>query len=53
MAPDAPVLREDLQGKNKGAHGDRKHHNHVFNWETGDKAGPTPRSATRMSPSRS
>ena len=39
MAPDAPVLREDLQGKTKGAHGDRKHHNHVFNWEIGDKSG--------------
>src|SRR5215472_3938207 len=25
MAPDAPVLREDLQGKADGAHGKRKH----------------------------
>src|ERR1700693_1116705 len=33
MAPDAPVLREDLAGKTEGAHGKRKHHNHVFNWE--------------------
>src|SRR5262247_2719968 len=27
MAPDAPVLREDLAGKTSGAHGPRKHHN--------------------------
>jgi aerobic carbon-monoxide dehydrogenase large subunit len=38
MAPDAPVLREDLAGKTEGAHGKRKHHNHVFNWEIGDKS---------------
>ena len=31
--------REDLQGKTKGAHGERKHHNHVFSWEIGDKSG--------------
>jgi carbon-monoxide dehydrogenase large subunit len=39
MAPDAPVLREDLAGKTAGAHGPRKHHNHVFEWSVGDKAG--------------
>lgn len=39
MAPDAPVLREDLQGKASGAHGPRKHHNHIFTWEVGDAAG--------------
>ena len=38
MAPDAPVIREDLQGKNSGAHGPRKHHNHIFAWEAGSKA---------------
>ncbi len=38
MAPDAPVLREDLKGKTEGAHGKRKHHNHIFTWESGDKA---------------
>ena len=38
MAPDAPVLREDLEGKTEGAHGPRKHHNHIFTWEAGDKA---------------
>src|SRR3981189_1708374 len=37
MAPDAPVLREDLAGKTEGAHGARKHHNHVFTWQMGDK----------------
>jgi carbon-monoxide dehydrogenase large subunit len=39
MAPDAPVLREDLAGKTSGAHGPRKHHNHIFEWSVGDKAG--------------
>jgi len=39
MADDAPVLREDLAGKSVGAHGARKHHNHIFTWEIGDKAG--------------
>ena len=38
MAPDAPVLREDLKDKMEGAHGTRKHHNHIFTWEAGDKA---------------
>jgi len=33
----APVLREDLEGKTAGAHGARKHHNHIFTWEVGDK----------------
>src|SRR6476619_1950294 len=37
MAPDAPVLREDLAGKTEGAHGSREHHNHVFTWQMGDK----------------
>ncbi len=36
MDADAPVLREDLEGKTEGAHGLRKHHNHVFTWEVGD-----------------
>ena len=38
MAPDAPVIREDIKDKTEGAHGKRKHHNHVFTWEAGDKA---------------
>ena len=37
MARNAPVLREDLKGKNTGAHGPRKHHNHIFEWAVGDK----------------
>jgi carbon-monoxide dehydrogenase large subunit len=39
MDKDAPVLREDLKGKNSGAHGARNHHNHIFSWDVGDKAG--------------
>jgi len=30
MTEGAPILREDLQGKTSGAHGPRKHHNHIF-----------------------
>ena len=37
LEPDAPVLREDLQGKTEGAHGPRDHHNHIFTWEAGDR----------------
>ncbi|HYB09196.1 MAG TPA: aerobic carbon-monoxide dehydrogenase large subunit [Alphaproteobacteria bacterium] len=36
MAPDAVVLRDDLAGKTEGAHGARKHHNHIFTWQVGD-----------------
>src|SRR6516164_632726 len=39
MTAAAPVLRDDLQGKTSGAHGPRKHHNHIFTWEVGDAAG--------------
>src|ERR1700756_1221305 len=39
MAPDAPVLREDIKDRTDGAHGKRKHHNHIFTWEMGDKDG--------------
>ncbi|MEM7222943.1 MAG: aerobic carbon-monoxide dehydrogenase large subunit [Pseudomonadota bacterium] len=35
MDEDAPVLREDLAGKTEGAHGPRRHHNHIFTWEVG------------------
>jgi aerobic carbon-monoxide dehydrogenase large subunit len=38
MDPDAPVLRPDLEGKSAGAHGPRKHHNHIFTWQAGDSA---------------
>lgn len=37
LKPDAPVLREDLADKREGAHGPRRHHNHIFTWEVGDK----------------
>jgi len=37
MDPDAPILREDLVGKMQGAHSERKHDNHIFNWQAGDK----------------
>lgn len=37
LEPDAPVIREDLAGKNVGAHGARRHHNHIFTWQIGDK----------------
>ncbi len=31
------MLRPDLDGKTVGAHGARKHHNHIFEWAIGDK----------------
>jgi carbon-monoxide dehydrogenase large subunit len=37
LEPDAPVVREDLAGKTVGAHGPRRHPNHIFTWEIGDK----------------
>ena len=37
MAPDAPMLREDIKDKMDGPHGRRKHYNHIFNWQVGDK----------------
>ncbi len=39
MSDSAPVLREDIQDKMEGAHGPRKHVNHIFYWDAGDKAG--------------
>jgi len=39
MDPDAVVLREDIKDKTEGAHGARRHHNHIFTWEAGDKDG--------------
>ena len=33
------VLREDLDPTAPGAHGPRKHHNHIFTWEAGDEEG--------------
>jgi len=37
MDEDAPILREDIQDKMEGAHGPRKHPNHIFEWQIGDK----------------
>ncbi|MCB1425066.1 MAG: molybdopterin-dependent oxidoreductase, partial [Notoacmeibacter sp.] len=37
LEPEAPVLREDLEGSTEGAHGPRRHHNHIFLWEAGEK----------------
>ena len=34
---DAPVLREDVQDKGNVGQGERRHPNHIFTWETGDK----------------
>lgn len=36
MDPNAPLLREDIKDKKEGAHGPRKHHNHIFTWTAGD-----------------
>src|SRR5262245_39342132 len=38
MDPNAPVIREDIKDKTDGAHGKRKHPNHIFNWQAGSKA---------------
>jgi carbon-monoxide dehydrogenase large subunit len=45
MDPDAPILREDIQDKMEGAHGPRKHPNHIFNGRLA-----TRRPRTRSSP---
>ncbi len=37
MDEDAPILREDIKDKKDGAHGPRNHHNHIFNWQVGDR----------------
>ena len=33
----APVLREDIADNLEGAHGARRHPNHIFTWEAGEK----------------
>ncbi|MDQ0391020.1 aerobic carbon-monoxide dehydrogenase large subunit [Labrys monachus] len=38
MDADAPILREDIADKKTGAHGPRKHPNHIFEWTVGDGA---------------
>jgi carbon-monoxide dehydrogenase large subunit len=39
MGADAPVIREDLVGKDQAGQGKRAHDNHIFTWEVGDPAG--------------
>ena len=36
LGDDAPILREDIADKTEGAHGARRHPNHIFTWEAGD-----------------
>jgi carbon-monoxide dehydrogenase large subunit len=38
MAKDAPILREDIKDRTEVGHGPRTHPNHIFTWESGDKA---------------
>ncbi len=37
LLPDAPVLREDAQDKSEVGQGARRHPNHIFTWDCGDK----------------
>ena len=37
MEEGAPVLREDVQDKDEVGQGPRRHPNHIFAWESGDK----------------
>lgn len=37
MDDDAPIIREDLVGKDDAGQGPRTHNNHIFTWEAGDK----------------
>ncbi|MEJ0003969.1 MAG: hypothetical protein WDN30_10945 [Pararobbsia sp.] len=37
LAADAPVIREDIRDKQTGAHGARRHPNHIFTWNVGDQ----------------
>jgi len=37
MAEGAVCLREDIRDRTDGAHGKRKHYNHIFTWEIGDR----------------
>lgn len=35
LEPNAPIIREDLIGKNNAGQGERTHPNHIFRWEVG------------------
>lgn len=37
MDADAPIIREDLVGKDEAGQGKRIHDNHIFSWDVGDK----------------
>ena len=37
MTDDAPIVRQDLVGKDDAGQGARTHNNHIFTWEVGDK----------------
>ncbi|MGB5251167.1 MAG: aerobic carbon-monoxide dehydrogenase large subunit [Sedimenticolaceae bacterium] len=37
LEPDAPILREDVKDKDNVGQGPRRHPNHIFSWEVGDK----------------
>lgn len=37
MDADAPIIREDLVGKDEAGQGKRSHNNHIFTWDVGDK----------------
>jgi len=37
MDDDAPIIREDLVGKDEAGQGKRTHNNHIFTWDVGDK----------------
>jgi len=37
MDADAPIIREDIAGKDEAGQGKRVHDNHIFTWDVGDK----------------
>ena len=37
MDADAPIIREDIAGKDEAGQGKRRHDNHIFSWDVGDK----------------
>jgi len=37
LEDDAPILREDAKDKDEVGQGPRRHPNHIFNWQSGDK----------------
>jgi len=38
LAPDAPLIREDIADRKEVGHGPRTHPNHIFTWDAGNKA---------------